>query len=230
MVEKYYDICSMYLLKHHKNSIFKTIEESDMNPSDFMFADVKNKEQIVGWGIIYTPEPAFKFQVQITESEFYSRIGFSAKSSTIISIPGIESVEDTDYLDKGSVSATYPFINVWLANLKREIETEDLWDSLAKGTYKRFANQKDSIEDVRNAINLLSEHVKNLNLNVGQKQYLINQFNTVINVYQQNPDCDWRNILQAIIISAIINMTIDTETGKALYEFAKTIFHKLISA
>lgn len=110
-----------YFKRAQKNKVFRRIEELGLNPKDFSwFINDHNGEES-----IFYRQDEYYFSLVYSDSEYFDP-GYEAKFA-----PGEQGPLQVVYSkDMGSIMLHV--LNVWLPNLKLEVEEPDFWENLSR--------------------------------------------------------------------------------------------------
>ncbi len=214
----------MELSKGQRNELFKMIEEHELNVHDFELENMQfeaEPDNTVGWRLKYKPRPEFYFVVM---EELH---GIEVIFRQVC--PGEREWQEQTNHSRSNITPSFNQYEVegWLERIKAELE-DDLWQSLADGTYTG-KQRPETVEVVQDVVDRIILQLNETNLSVQQKAELTYHFNLTVNIYKQNPKFDWKGYIIGTITSAVINMTIDTLTGKTLFGYAiQAIRHFLL--
>lgn len=146
------------LLRSQKNDILPLIQNSKLNPNEFVWS-------IIVSGFTHLEVPILRHK----PSEYYFIFDFSSSSGRHVYqySPGQDKILESGYA--GPWRDQLAYFNLWLSSLKVEIEAPDLWKSLNNAqefidgvSEKKVENSKFSPDEQKAVLNLLMEIKENL--------------------------------------------------------------------
>lgn len=217
----------MKLLISQKDTLFEFIERAGLSPAQFDFQETS--------GYFSVEEMATRLIFK--NSEFYYSFETYPNSLTshfAIFCPGRSA--HTEQENPGSWNVQLKYVNVWLYNLVREINTPNKWDRLnkeIKGIGFNFENNEDKFtvgeyEDLKqristlqisiNSIGLLPEHVEAINAKLDHLTDMAKEMNKF----------DWKGLFVGTIIAIIIQLNVNPENAQVLWTLIKQVFNNLL--
>lgn len=120
----------------------------------------------------------------------------------------------------------------WLGNLKRELDSPNLWDRFTKdATSLSLSIEHDSSKfstkefiELKSKVEALANEVRNLPLSEYQQSEIISNLNRLTELAEDLNKFDWKNLFIGTIISIVIQLSVTPENAKLLWDMIKRIF------
>lgn len=212
----------MKLLKSQKDEIFDLIENQGLSPTIFYFDEIND---LNGNTVLKTKEWGFFF--------VFSEGSRGGHHSYFC--PGRETYDETSY--PGSWILQKSNIKNWIVYIKREINTPDKWDSLkneldsmdipefkdnSKFTYQEY-------EIIEGKINYFKEKINKIDKLEGKVDVIDQKLDHLLDLAKSLNKRDWKDLFVGFFMNLIVQLSIDKETGKLLWEYIKSMFSSLIA-
>lgn len=223
------------MLKKYKNELFILINDTNLNPSDFTMEE-NTYGNGVGRNTLTYKNTELKLSIDENPSTFHSFKVTGTKFEK-----NFPSSSLTDKYSDFSIIKSY--IKTWLNDEVKgfieEDEEQDFWqvqNNINNQLKLEFIDFEDespfTVEDKEQIILALGEaksRIKNkVDLNMEQELVLDSRIEYLIKVIDRVENkTDWKTIAIGGILSTILNMGVDTETGKMLWEIFKVVFSSI---
>ncbi|WP_428658159.1 hypothetical protein [Runella sp.] len=221
--------------KRDKNTLFNLISELGFNQRDFELVDeyVDNLPAT----IIKYKNTQFIFVIRNSKESFddfdFKFIQFGPSYEFTEYYPDVEFV---------NFESVYKSFRSWILNhivpYIEEITEQDLWE-LYKSSDKSLNlslidfNDKsyflpDEIRQISTSINELKFLIhKNLSTNITEQNLVIERLDYLIESSQRLNKFDWKSLVLSTLIGISTTLTLDTQTGKILFDLFKKAFSTL---
>ena len=206
------------LLQTQKNDLLKMIlDEKFFNPKDF-------KITMSGSSVTYK-DSDYKFIY------YYG----PRRSEHIIYCPGEQSYEESHEVSQQPwISKLVSFQN-WLENLKKEVETPDLWKELLelKSLDSVFVNEDEGFNSIEKElilkrINEIEKEIKGINIPKNIQNEIIDKLNSTLGLLDKLTKKQWIEYFLGAMIGYIFNLALDPENIKSIWYIIKPFFNEWI--
>jgi hypothetical protein len=216
------------LLPSQMNEIFSLVQQIELNHSDFEWRErVSSQSSNITISDLVHKSTGFYFLFDYHPTHrHYSQCS-----------PG----EDTAIQQQISRSweTQKTFAKTWLHWLKREIESPDLWGSIARGAEIAEAAASNDTENISfnenekqyiaTGINEIKEYLlkahdlseRNATLVAQRLDYLIEASNRVGRK-------DWINLLLSVLVGIVISAALPPDSARELFSFAGQVLHQIL--
>ena len=220
------------ILKKYKNRLYKILKEKDINISN-----LETESKVLYGQEVFTikyKEHSFYFKLRNSEDSFH-KFGYMFMEFNIgFKIYGWE--PENGYSDFNLIIDGFRYwIDLHLSEFIEEHEKENLWETInIQNAPLRiegidfedesvFSNsEKEQIKfGLRKTQKLLSE---NFNLNEEQIKLVGSRLKYLEESIERTNKTDWQNLGISTIIGLILNLGVDTNTGKAIWD----LFHEAL--
>lgn len=219
---------TMPLLRSQKNELYRIIEEMGLSPSQFSFEPVPSRSGIVPTAtrLNYLNSPyAFLFDRKGRREIHY-----------VLYCPGLHEYEDeaTPGPDWQLVIA---YVKEWLQNLKRELGSEDKWQSLAvalsetKVDFTPAAKEPFSVQEYDQLLGRLEaakEQIANSDLLEEEIEVLQVKFDHLGRMAKTLDKSDWQDLFVGTLVSSISSMGLAPGAAQSVWNLLRQIFSNLL--
>jgi hypothetical protein len=226
------------LKQRQLNDILSLIQQSELDPSEFEWADV---ESIEHQGVIVGHRARFGHECRISvlthrPSKYFCKFGLAY----ITFSPGAQHrVEFHEHLDVWEVKLQ--FTRQWLAELRKEVEAPDLWADIGQ---EKVLSTAASSTDLDNRLFTAAEQsliaakldeikgyiLEEQHFNAEQAEFVQREFADLKESSRRFGRKDWLRVLLGVLISQVINLALTPEKAKGLFALAGTAFQSLWGA
>ena len=204
------------LLNTQKDSLFKILVEEGFNPQDFKLEDG-------GISILHYVKDNYYCKFQMSD-DYYSRM--------IIFSPGTLLQEEYYAKDMVDWHAYEKGFRNWLANLKRELNADFLWEKLRSESSQIFISNNISNdaflpyekEMIHQKFESIMSQLKNLDLSHENLDIINEKLNHLLELTEKLDKVDWLSILIGTIAGLIVNLSITQDTVRTIWEIIKHEF------
>ncbi len=217
------------ILKSHANTVFIILRKFELNHSDFEWQEQATKVSSGFTVSVLVHKPtgySFRFDYD-NDGDHWTEYS-----------PGIsKSVQSLHHVRNWDNQCDN--VLVWADSLKKEIESPDLWRSISQE--KKFVetvslmkndNSTFNSEEQKNIVKSLDELkryiVKTYSLSELQLKLLNNQFEYLVDASNRLGRKDWLNILLSVVVTEIVQLSIQSDQARQLLRFVYQIFDWLI--
>lgn len=211
-----------YFLKSQANEVFESITTAGLEPSAFEWRDITGHQsgQTVSQLVHKASGYYFTFD---NVTAFYSKWS-----------PGAEKLIESE--GSSAWGSQLTLVRKWLAYLKRETESPDLWGAIS-GEAKILESAASA--DTSNVPFSAEEKAYMLNGLNEIKQYLLtahrldpelveSRLNYLIESSERLGRKDWLNLLVSVLVSIVINAALPPEATRELFRFVGTALRQII--
>ena len=221
------------MLKKYKNELYHLVSRGNFNLSDFSIKEAKENKS--SQQQLKYKESKMILTIEESEDSFHNfRIWYTKFEK------GYPKVGPSPQKGHTNFASIKNIINSWLNNeLKKfilEIEEVDFWSQLSnnKDSFKlEYINFNDSSQftnDEKEQVKLSLKEAailiqENILLSKGQFKILEERISYLISTLDRiDKKVDWKTLAIGSFISMILNMGVDTDTGKLIWEILKKVF------
>ena len=217
----------MKLLTSQKDTLFESVESSGLSPSQFEFQETPS---LLSSGKMAT-------RLIFKNSEYYFSFETHPNSLTAhyaICCPG--NIAHTEHHNSGLWHVQLNFVNQWLNNLIREINSPNKWDRLNKeieGIGFNFENSEDKFtvseyEDLKQRILILQTGISSIGLLPEQVSAINAKLDHLTDLAKVMNKFDWKGLLVGTIITIVIQLNVNSQNAQALWTLIKQIFNNYL--
>lgn len=212
-----------YLLKSQSNQVFERLTKAGWDSSDFEWQEVRGPSSGKEVSQLVHKASGYYFT-------FDNGIGFYSKCS-----PGTQTLVQRQ--SAGDWQVQKQFFASWLSNLRREVESPDLWAEVSK--------------EARILDSAASSETSNTPFNTEEKAYILNGLNEIkqylLTAHKLDPELvesrlkylvessdrlgrkDWLNLLLSVLVSIVINAALPGDATRELFRFVGTVLRQIIN-
>ncbi len=217
----------MKLLNSQKNTLFDLIEKFGLSPSQFEFKENHSKisnNQLTTDLILKNSNYFFSFETgPNTSAKHYA-----------IFCPGSEAYTESQY--PGDWVFQLNYVEEWLANLVREINSPNKWSRLDNEIASigiKFENDENKFsfheyEDLKQKISTLKDGIINIGLLPTQINAINLKLDNLTELAKDMNKFDWKSLFIGTIISIIIQLYISPDNAKMLWTLIKQVFNNYL--
>jgi len=217
----------MKLLTSQKDILFDLIETAGLSPSQFEFEEIPSK--------MYYGEKATLLKYK--NSDFYFRFETGSNNTTshyAIYCPGESAHTENNH--PGSWDIQLGYVEEWLSNLSREINSLNKWDRLKheiKSIRIKLGNDEDKFSaqeytDLKKRMTILKQGVKTIGLLPDQINTINDRLDYLTGLAEEMNKFDWKGLFIGTIISIIIQLSVSVENAETLWALIKKVFNNYL--
>lgn len=217
------------VLKSQKNEIFQAIQKIGLQPSQFEWGEVPS---------IRLPLMTVSVLVH-TPTNYYFRFDFQEGRHWCEYSPGTSQPVFATY--PGSWSVVTPHVDSWLTNLKREVESPDLWKAVAQERALTTAAAKEGesnapfTTDERRLVSVGLLEIKQYLLVVyPSSQQERAAIETRLAYLEQASERlgkkDWLNLAVGVLANIVVTLAMDADKARELFRLAGQALDWLLGA
>ena len=217
----------MKLLTSQKDYIYDLIENKGISPSQFEFKERRSEKSPGQYATILEYKNSdffFSFETHPSNKESH----FS------IYCPGVSAYKE--YKNPGSWTLQQDYIEMWLDNLVKEINTPDKWSRLNAEIESIKINFDDDTtkfsvheyEDLQARIEILKLKISETGLLEEQISVINNKLDHLTELAKDLNKFDWKGLFIGTIISIVIQLGVTHENAIVLWDAIKQVFNNIL--
>ena len=148
--------------------------------------------------------------------------------------PGIQNV--TAYHELNSWHAVLEHVTIWSNNMSKELLVPDLWSQSelrqqlidigfqqGSSEFTQFTSEEKIV--IRQTLKYAEQQIQEqISLSRKEAEYVNERFIYLSQALDKLNRFDWKGVLVGTIMSIAVNLTVDTQTGKLIYEIIRHAF------
>jgi hypothetical protein len=216
------------LKKTEKSEIFLLVQQSGLNPADFSWTDEDTEEWI--------DMDSVRFRISVLThrpTEYYCKFG----GTRVEFSPGPHKrVEADDHRDVWNIKGNVA--NLWLEELKKELDAPDLWASIGQ---EKVLSTAASSADLDNRPFTASEQsfiavkldeirgyiLEGQQLNSQEAEFVQREFADLKDSSRRFGRKDWLRVLLGVLIGQVINLALSPDKARGLFALGGTALQSL---
>jgi hypothetical protein len=215
----------MKLLNSQKNTLFDSIQEKGLSPSQFELIEV--------YSITMPSNKAIK--VRYKKSEYYFLFDhyvstYQENAFYLTVSPAYDKFSESHHSSNWE-SSLYWFKN-WLDNLFREINSPDKWKRLQDEVNNISINNKndedkfsaEEYEDLKQKVLVVKNSLSTLQMMPAQIAAINAKLDHLTEMAVQMNKFDWKSLFVGSIMSVVIQLEVTKENANALWSLIKQVF------
>jgi hypothetical protein len=209
-------------VQSQKNQVFETIKEAGFSPDLFELEDPSS-----------SGNPTWLF---VKNTKFYYSFSDSPGSRHFAKYsPGDDVWVETQ--NPGSWEGQIQYVRQWLEYLRRELDAADKWKVIEEEIRNvdfediNFDEEKFTSEEYKlleTKINELKEKIAKLDIVEEQIEKINDKLDHLLELAKKMNKTDWKELFIGSLLSLFLQLSIDTGTGRTIFEFTKNLFQKLL--